>query len=292
VAEQQQPRHVLVADQERLMRWYLAQVAEDSGCLTTEAHSLEMALALARDSVGPIDVMFLSCPQPFADLALVAAIRQFRPLCRVVVMTNFASEAFAAQAAALGVERVIVKPIEHEEVRTLVQAAPPMTAHPVEHRSKPFRFQLPQALKRERDSMYAQLARAGDEPGRVGSTAKQAERLLNAQSIYQERFVLPPLGLLPLLAAGVVWPEMHPAIAMAADLKSDLPRLLEDHAAIVAALRVLEDTALGAGRSDLALLAQKLIAHAETEAEILYPAAILTGRFLEIQLARRPGGPA
>ena len=77
---------------------------------------------------------------------------------------------------------------------------------------------------------------------------------------------------------------------MAETLKANLPDLLEDHEEMLVVLRALERAARQAGRSDVAQLAQRLMDHAELEAEVLYPAAIVAGRFLESQLAaRRPG---
>jgi hypothetical protein len=77
---------------------------------------------------------------------------------------------------------------------------------------------------------------------------------------------------------------MGPAITMADHLTSHLPRMLEDHEPIVAAVQALEQTARHAGRTDVAGLTQRLIEHADLEAEVLYPAAIVAGKFLESRL--------
>jgi hypothetical protein len=60
-----------------------------------------------------------------------------------------------------------------------------------------------------------------------------------------------------------------------------VPRLLDEHLAIVAALQVLLDKANELGRPDASAFARKLIVHAELEEEVLYPAAILVGEYLE-----------
>ncbi len=64
-------------------------------------------------------------------------------------------------------------------------------------------------------------------------------------------------------------------------LEADLPQMLAEHKAIVAALDVLKNAAQNEGQSQYVRFAEKLVLHARTEEEVLYPAAILIGKFLE-----------
>jgi hypothetical protein len=145
-------------------------------------------------------------------------------------------------------------------------------------------FQIPRPLRVEHDELHARLARATRESGPIGIAAAEVARILHPHFVNEEAYALPPLGLLPALSAGRIGPEMKPAVDMAQRLKSELPRLLDEHQAIVAALQTLRDAAHQVQRSDIVAFADKLILHAETEEQVLYPATILIGEFLSAKL--------
>ena len=98
---------------------------------------------------------------------------------------------------------------------------------------------------------------------------------------------MPPLSLLPALARGEATPDMAPALEMTRKLEAELPRMLEEHVAIKAGFRALRDAARRDGNEKVARFAERLVLHAETEEEVLYPASILVGRVLEERLRGR-----
>jgi hypothetical protein len=79
---------------------------------------------------------------------------------------------------------------------------------------------------------------------------------------------------------------MSAVLAMTDRLEADLPHMLEEHAAVVAALTELANAANEEGKPDAARFAEKLILHAQTEEQVLYPAAMLVGRYLKLRLGR------
>lgn len=107
--------------------------------------------------------------------------------------------------------------------------------------------------------------RATEEPGEIGAAAREVARILHAHFVSEEEFALPPLGLLPAIATGTVTPEMKPAIDMTRRLKSELPHMLDEHKAIVAALAKLQDVSARAERPDIAAFAGKLVLHARAD---------------------------
>jgi DNA-binding response OmpR family regulator len=280
--------HVLVVDEDRLMRWFLVQVAQDAGCLAVEVPDADAALAYLRESQTEVELVLLDCPRTYADLAAVAAIKRLRPACRLVLMTAFSAEAFVNRARALGADQVLVKPVDPDGLRRVLDALKRQA--PAAHRPPAFRLEIPKALQRDRDDLRSQLARVAGEEGQLAEMASRCVQVLHAHILREERFALPPLSLLPLLANGFVWTEMGPGVAMAETLNANLPDMLEDHEEMLVVLRALEQAARQAGRSDVTLLVQRLMEHGELEAEVLYPAAIVAGRFLETQLAARPPG--
>jgi hypothetical protein len=67
-------------------------------------------------------------------------------------------------------------------------------------------------------------------------------------------------------------------------LQAELPQMLGEHKAIVAALHKLADAARRENHMAYAHFAEKLMLHAQTEEEVLYPTAILLGEYLKLQL--------
>jgi hypothetical protein len=145
-------------------------------------------------------------------------------------------------------------------------------------------FQIPRLLKAEHDELHAELAQAEKVPGEIGVAAREVARVLHPHFVKEEEFALPPLGLLSAVASGAVTPQMKPAIEMTKRLKTELPHMLDEHKVIVSALAKLKVVADKGGRSDIGAFAEKLMHHAETEEEVLYPAAIVVGELLELKL--------
>jgi hypothetical protein len=141
-------------------------------------------------------------------------------------------------------------------------------------------FAIPIPLKKEHDELHEDLVRATREPGAVGEAAKEVARLLHPHFVSEEEYALPPLGLLAAVARGETPDGARDALAMAERLRGELPRMLEEHRAIVAALNALIEAAKRANKQAVVEFAQNLILHAQTEEEVLYPATIVLGELL------------
>lgn len=122
--------------------------------------------------------------------------------------------------------------------------------------------------------------------GRTGEAAVAVMKVLFPHMFMEERYAVPPLKLLPLLALGELTPEMKAILPRVDRLKEEMPRMLEDHRRIVLALRDLLRAATEEGRSEYVQLASKVIAHAQQEEDVLYPAAILVGEYIALRLGR------
>lgn len=150
------------------------------------------------------------------------------------------------------------------------------------------RFETPLALKREHEELHAELARATKAGGRTGEAAKAVARLMHPHFLKEEEYALPPLGLLTALAKGSRDPGMADVLAMTDKLEAELPHMLAEHQAIVAALQQLVRAAKAENQPEVVNFAEKLIAHAQTEEEVSYPAALLVGRYVRAMLAEAP----
>ena len=58
MGQNSEQRHVIVVDDDPLMRWFLGQMATDAGCAVAEADG-ETALNLARRSPANLDLIWL-----------------------------------------------------------------------------------------------------------------------------------------------------------------------------------------------------------------------------------------
>lgn len=145
-------------------------------------------------------------------------------------------------------------------------------------------FTIPNPLKLEHEELHAQLATATRAGGEVGEAAKAVAKVLHDHFVKEEEFALPPLGLLSSLARGDVGEELSSVIGMTDRLKAELPKMLEEHKVVIVALKDLIAAAEAEKKPEHGRFAEKLMLHAQTEEEVLYPAAILVGEYLKLKL--------
>ena len=143
---------------------------------------------------------------------------------------------------------------------------------------------IPESLKLEHEELHADLVCATRAGGKTGEAAKAVAKVLHEHFIKEEEFALPPIGLLPVLARGRVDQQMRSVLAMTDRLKTELPEMLREHQTVVAALKQLTAAAEEERLPEHARFAEKLRLHAQTEEDVLYPAAILVGEYLKLKL--------
>jgi iron-sulfur cluster repair protein YtfE (RIC family) len=148
---------------------------------------------------------------------------------------------------------------------------------------------IPKSIQLEHSAIHAALVEATRAPGRIGSAAQALADVLHPHFVREEQIALPPLGLLAPLAAGEGLPAsvLSEVRVLTEALRAELPRMLEEHARIRAAVEGLRAAASAEGSATYERLADQLALHARTEEEVLYPAAILVG---DIARARMSAG--
>lgn len=146
---------------------------------------------------------------------------------------------------------------------------------------------IPSSLRAEHEEIHKALVEATRAPGRVGAAAKELAAVLDPHFERENQIALPPLGLLAPLAAGETPAGLQEVLGMSDALRKELPRMLEEHKRIRAATEKVR----AAARDEKAVahehFAEALAAHARTEEEILYPAAILVGDVIRARLAQK-----
>ena len=143
-------------------------------------------------------------------------------------------------------------------------------------------FQTPASIAAEHLELHETLVRAAKEDGAIGKTARKLEDALAPHFRREEEIATPPLGLLPALAAGDATAQMQSVLPMTQALERELPQMLKEHQAIRAASAEFRKAAESSGRAEYVRFADQLAAHARQEEEILYPAAILVGRYVAL----------
>lgn len=146
------------------------------------------------------------------------------------------------------------------------------------------KFETPNALKLEHDELHDELRKAINEGGEIGEAAKAVAKVLHEHFLKEEEYALPPLGLLEVLAQDKVDVSMKEVLTLTDRLKADLDHMLEEHGAIVEALDNLSAVANSENKPEYVHFAKKLVLHAKTEEQVLYPTAILIGNYIKLKL--------
>jgi hypothetical protein len=146
-------------------------------------------------------------------------------------------------------------------------------------------LKTPQSIAAEHRELHEALERASKESGPLGAAARELEAALAPHFRREEEIATPPLGLLPALASGEVTPAMRSVLPLTQALEREVPRMLKEHQVVRAAAGKFRNAAEAAGRSDYVRFSDTLAAHARQEEEILYPAAVLVGRYVAAKAA-------
>ena len=145
---------------------------------------------------------------------------------------------------------------------------------------------VPASVRAEHQDLQVQLGRAVRESGALGDAARELARVMKPHFAKEEAFALPPLTLLPKLARGIVHADMAWVVAVTRRLKAERPVMLIEHKDIAALVKRFRTRAEEAQRTEYVQFANALLVHAENEEEVLYPAAILVGEYVELKLVQ------
>lgn len=136
-------------------------------------------------------------------------------------------------------------------------------------------YDAPYALSAVHADFEAQLEQVAAAPGAIGAAGRVAADLMAAQNAAQERLVLPLLGWADTTAAGNAVPMAE--LPDLLGLEAELSQLYDGDVDLVTALVELYAAADEAGQSETARMAERMIWHQTSDAEVLYPAALLVG---------------
>ncbi|MEY4095027.1 MAG: sporulation initiation phosphotransferase [Acidobacteriota bacterium] len=114
VAREDFGTHVLVVDDEPLIRWSVAESLSELGFDVEQAGDAASALRLVTNAGRPFRTVVLDLRLPdMCDLSLLGTLRQLLPDARLILMTAFGAGDVLAEAESLGAT-VLNKPFELE----------------------------------------------------------------------------------------------------------------------------------------------------------------------------------
>jgi hypothetical protein len=148
-------------------------------------------------------------------------------------------------------------------------------------------IRIPSIMATEHEMLHAELAELAALGGKTGAAARKVEEALAPHFEEENRYALPPLGLLPALAKGGATEDMRPAIELARHVEQNLDRFVEEHRNITNALDGLEAAGRAESKAEALDFAAELRTHAAEEEQVLYPTTILIGRYLEQNLGKQ-----
>ena len=148
-------------------------------------------------------------------------------------------------------------------------------------------LKAPASIHAEHEEIHADLLALTKVAGPVGAAASKLAAVLHPHFEREEEIALPPLGLLGPLSRGENPAGTTDGARMADTLKGEMPRMLKEHEAIRAAVTDLRRTGEREKHAKALAFADKLALHAQTEEEVLYPAAILVGDLVRARARSR-----
>ena len=116
------PRHVLVVDDEPLIRWSVSETLSDLGYDVEQASDAASALRIVTTTFRPFEIVVLDLRLPdMNDLSLLGTIHQLLPRAMIILITAFRTPEIVAEATAWGA-KIIEKPFELGELSRLIAA--------------------------------------------------------------------------------------------------------------------------------------------------------------------------
>jgi len=140
---------------------------------------------------------------------------------------------------------------------------------------------VPTSIKNDHENLLQKIRECSLFQDSTGALAKKLSGLMQNHFQEEEDYVLPPLGLLPSLSLGNLPSEKKDIMMLIRKFKSQAAHMSAEHQLIKALMDELKVAAEKDNHPEVHLLAGELVQHATMEEEVLYPAVILIGRYLE-----------
>jgi hypothetical protein len=140
----------------------------------------------------------------------------------------------------------------------------------------------PRALAHVHDVLLDQLSYAVSLDSRTGEIARELDGVLKEHLRREDDTMNPVMSALVDMAGGH-WPSDADRLGQRFQAaEGAYTRLLGDHAKIAALIGRLNEAAREDGEEEVVRLCDDLLVHLQLEEEVLYPAAVIAGRYLRL----------
>ena len=119
------------------------------------------------------------------------------------------------------------------------------------------------------------------EPGLVGEAASRVAQLCLQHFDVEERSVFPAFALIHEVILANLHPEKVRILPLIEQFNRAHDVLARQHKAMVEAVEALWEAAYEDGNTEVAEFARRLRKHERLESEVLYPAVLMIGKFLQ-----------
>lgn len=152
----------------------------------------------------------------------------------------------------------------------------------------PGKPEVPSSIKKEHEHLLDQIHGITLFQDSAGLAAIKLNDLMQHHFREEEDFVLPPLGILTLLASGKTPEQSNEIIRLTDKLASQLTHVSVEHQLIKAYVDELKQADTNGSHPEIIEFEKQLYKHAKLEEEVFFPAAILIGEFLKLKVTIKP----
>ena len=150
----------------------------------------------------------------------------------------------------------------------------------------PGKPEVPSSIKKTHKYLLEQIQKMTLYKDSSGRVAKKIEELMQHHFQEEEDFILPPLGLLPILANGQMPEQSDDVILLSENVKSMMDHMSVEHQLINAYIQELKQASGKENLPEIIEFENEVIKHATSEEEVLFPASILIGEYLKLKSAK------
>lgn len=140
---------------------------------------------------------------------------------------------------------------------------------------------VPNALLHGHENLTLEIKDLINKSGKIGEISQILNKKLHDHFLKEEKYALPPLGLLLALSEGNWKIDKDEAIKMADTLQSNFAEMTQEHQDISKTLNELKIVAEQEDDFFTKQFVENLTLHVELEDQVLYPATILIGNYLK-----------
>lgn len=162
----------------------------------------------------------------------------------------------------------------------LIQCQPKKDVYFADYPEKP---EVPSSIMEEHKTLLDQAYQFTSLPDSAGLVALKLYELMQYHFKVEEDIVLPPLGLLPMLANSKIPEESEELIQLTEKLKPQIAVMLAEHQMVAAYLEEIKQVASNDYLTGIIEFEKELQKHAQIEEEVFFPASLLIGEYLELK---------